>query len=160
MHCPAKRSALTGGSIENPVRKIRAGLTGFPEWAEVLTGWGTKMLDALHTTAELLAVGLDLQKNALTSLMDHGPHLLGPTGEHAFFLRNLQASLQPAVEKRHPYWPKLESLTAIRRKNLLLNILLCLPNQKLHLIKKVKLALALAQSETPPHKESEASACL
>ena len=43
------------------------------------------MLDALHTTAELLAMGLGVGKNALTSLMDHGPHLLGPTGEHASF---------------------------------------------------------------------------
>ena len=38
------------------------------------------MLAALHTTAELLAVGLGLDRDALTSMMDQGPHLLGPTG--------------------------------------------------------------------------------
>lgn len=40
------------------------------------------MLAALHTTAELLAVGLGLSRDALTSLMDQGPHLLGPTGQN------------------------------------------------------------------------------
>ena len=39
------------------------------------------MLAALHTTAELLAIGLGLPSNALTSLMEQGPHLLGPTGD-------------------------------------------------------------------------------
>ena len=71
---------------------MNAGLAGFPDWAEVMTGWGTKMLDALHTTAELLAVGLGLSKDALTSLMHQGPHLLGPTGEQPFALSQTGAA--------------------------------------------------------------------
>lgn len=53
---------------------------GFPEWQDAMDRWGNKMLAALHTTSELLAMGLGLSKDAITSLMDKGPHLLGPTG--------------------------------------------------------------------------------
>lgn len=55
------------------------------------------MLDALHTTAELLAIGLGLEKDALTSLMHQGPHLLGPTGEHMTCRSPALKFLLPAV---------------------------------------------------------------
>jgi len=45
-----------------------------------MDGWGNKLLTALHTALELLAMGLGLPKDAITSLMEQGPHLLGPTG--------------------------------------------------------------------------------
>ena len=43
--------------------------------------WGGKMTDALFTLAEMAAVGFDMPaKDAFTSRMLYGPHLLAPTG--------------------------------------------------------------------------------
>jgi len=53
----------------------------FPEWAEVMTTWGDKMLAAVHTVAQMSAVGFGLPAGAFTERMAHGPHLLAPTGE-------------------------------------------------------------------------------
>ena len=55
-------------------------LPGFPEWPEVMTAWGNKMLEAVHTVAEMAAVGFDLPSSAFTERMAFGPHLLAPTG--------------------------------------------------------------------------------
>ena len=55
-------------------------ITGFPEWPEVMTAWGNKMLEAVHTVAEMAAVGFDLPSCAFTERMAFGPHLLAPTG--------------------------------------------------------------------------------
>lgn len=55
-------------------------VAGFPHWAEVMDTWGHKMLDALHSVAQLAARGLGLPDAALTELMRLGPHLLAPTG--------------------------------------------------------------------------------
>ncbi|DBB09053.1 TPA: hypothetical protein ACH3X3_007676 [Trebouxia sp. C0006] len=52
----------------------------FPEWAEVMTTWGDKMLAAVHTVAQMSAVGFGLPAGAFTERMAHGPHLLAPTG--------------------------------------------------------------------------------
>ena len=49
-----------------------------------MDGWGAKMLAALRTTSELVALGFGLQMDAFTKLMHNGPHLLGPTGKPAF----------------------------------------------------------------------------
>lgn len=59
---------------------ILLALTGFPEWSEVMTAWGDKMLEAVHTVAEMAAVGFGLPSNAFTERMTYGPHLLAPTG--------------------------------------------------------------------------------
>lgn len=50
------------------------------EWAAVMDAWGTKLLDTSRSVAQLLAVGLGLQEDSITSLMDGGAHLLAPTG--------------------------------------------------------------------------------
>lgn len=72
---------------------------GFPEWPEVMDNWGSKMLSTLHTTAQLVAIGLGLPQTALTALMDRGPHLLGPTGDscsrkHMAYLTSLKRNLK------------------------------------------------------------------
>ena len=54
--------------------------TGFPEWPDVMTAWGNKMLEAVHTVAEMAAVGFGLPSDAFTERMAYGPHLLAPTG--------------------------------------------------------------------------------
>jgi len=53
---------------------------GFPDWSKVMNTWGTLILSSIHTVAELAAIGLGLEKDAFTSLMKYGPHLLAPTG--------------------------------------------------------------------------------
>lgn len=57
------------------------GTAGFPEWSEVMDDWGTKMLAAVSTVAEVVACGLGLPADAFTSRMQMGPHLLAPTGK-------------------------------------------------------------------------------
>lgn len=52
----------------------------FPEWREVMDSWGTKMLEAVSTTASILARGFGLEEDAFTQRMHLGPHLLAPTG--------------------------------------------------------------------------------
>jgi isopenicillin N synthase-like dioxygenase len=52
----------------------------FPDWATTMDTWGAKMLGALETSAEMLALGFGLPHGALRELMRHGPHLLAPTG--------------------------------------------------------------------------------
>lgn len=50
------------------------------EWAETLNPWGTRLLDAVMTVAEMLALGLGLPQNAISDKLQYGPHLLAPTG--------------------------------------------------------------------------------
>lgn len=38
------------------------------------------MIGTLEAVARLCALGLDLEEEAITSLMHEGPHLLAPTG--------------------------------------------------------------------------------
>jgi isopenicillin N synthase-like dioxygenase len=51
----------------------------FPNWAAVMDNWGSKLLSAGFTIAEMIAVGFGLPKNTLTDMMNCGPHLLAPT---------------------------------------------------------------------------------
>ncbi|XP_057458318.1 uncharacterized protein LOC130749059 [Lotus japonicus] len=53
---------------------------GFPEWKETMDSWGYKMVAAIEVVAEMAAIGFGLPKDAFTSLMKLGPHLLAPTG--------------------------------------------------------------------------------
>ena len=53
---------------------------GFPEWKETMDLWGFKMVSAIEVVAEMAAIGFGLPKDAFTSLMKQGPHLLAPTG--------------------------------------------------------------------------------
>eukprot|EP01087_Luapelamoeba_hula_P017893 TRINITY_DN5692_c0_g1_i1.p1 TRINITY_DN5692_c0_g1~~TRINITY_DN5692_c0_g1_i1.p1 ORF type:complete len:377 (-),score=64.10 TRINITY_DN5692_c0_g1_i1:46-1128(-) len=52
----------------------------FPEWRQVMDTWGDKMLGAVSTVAQMLAVGFDLPATTFTDKMDCAPHLLAPTG--------------------------------------------------------------------------------
>jgi hypothetical protein len=42
--------------------------------------WGNHMMDAQFVVAEMAAIGFKLQRDAFTSRMLCGPHLLAPTG--------------------------------------------------------------------------------
>ncbi|KAJ4850624.1 hypothetical protein Tsubulata_022194 [Turnera subulata] len=53
---------------------------GFPEWKDTMDSWGCKMIAAIQAVAEMAAIGFGLSKDAFTSLMKQGPHLLAPTG--------------------------------------------------------------------------------
>ncbi|KNA04713.1 hypothetical protein SOVF_197110 [Spinacia oleracea] len=53
---------------------------GFPEWKDTMDSWGLKMISAVNVVAEMAAIGFGLPKDAFTSLMNQGPHLLAPTG--------------------------------------------------------------------------------
>lgn len=52
----------------------------FPNWTTVMDGWGTLMVNAVTDVAAMAAVGLGLQQDAFTSMMQYAPHLLAPTG--------------------------------------------------------------------------------
>jgi hypothetical protein len=54
--------------------------------------WGKKMLATVSTVAEVVASGLGLERDAFTSRMQLGPHLLAPTG--AAFLEAFPCLLQ------------------------------------------------------------------
>lgn len=42
--------------------------------------WGKLLVDGVFTIAEMAAIGLDIEKDAFTSKLRDGPHLLAPTG--------------------------------------------------------------------------------
>lgn len=54
--------------------------TDFPDWEAKMNHWGYKMLDAVHTVAEMAAIGMGLDKDTFTSRLQGGAHLLAPTG--------------------------------------------------------------------------------
>jgi hypothetical protein len=54
--------------------------TEFPEWTQVMDGWGGQMTAALFTLAEMAAEGFGMPADAFTSRLLYGPHLLAPTG--------------------------------------------------------------------------------
>ncbi|EQC35117.1 hypothetical protein SDRG_07351 [Saprolegnia diclina VS20] len=56
--------------------------TAFPEWEATMDMWGEKMLAAVHELVEMAAIGLGLEKDAFQKRMQHGPHLLAPTGSN------------------------------------------------------------------------------
>lgn len=53
---------------------------GFPGWEKKMNTWGTKLNEAVFTVAEMAALGMGTDKNAFTSRMKGGAHLLAPTG--------------------------------------------------------------------------------
>lgn len=50
------------------------------DWAATMDMWGNKMIHAVETVAEMMALGMDLPREAFVSRMKNGPHLLAPTG--------------------------------------------------------------------------------
>jgi len=53
---------------------------GITNWAKVMNSFGNLLLNSIDAVSEMAAIGLGLEKNAFTSLMKYGPHLLAPTG--------------------------------------------------------------------------------
>jgi isopenicillin N synthase-like dioxygenase len=51
----------------------------FPQWGSVMDSWGSKLLAASEAVAELSALGFGLARDAFSSRMARGPHLLAPT---------------------------------------------------------------------------------
>jgi len=52
----------------------------FPLWTEVMNNWGSLLLQAVGTVAEMAAEGFGVPTDTFTKLMKFGPHLLAPTG--------------------------------------------------------------------------------
>ena len=52
----------------------------FVDWQDTMDTWGHLMLDTITTVAEMVALGLGLDKATFTQRMQFGPHLLAPTG--------------------------------------------------------------------------------
>ena len=52
----------------------------FPQWKPTMDTWGALMLGSVTTCAEMAAVGLGLERDSISKLMEFGPHLLAPTG--------------------------------------------------------------------------------
>ncbi|RKO88752.1 hypothetical protein BDK51DRAFT_15361 [Blyttiomyces helicus] len=52
----------------------------FPQWEEVMNGWGGKMHTAVMCLAEMLAIGFGLPQDTFVRMAQYGPHLLAPTG--------------------------------------------------------------------------------
>lgn len=50
------------------------------EWQSTMDGWGEKLLAAVSTVAEMIAIGWGQPRGVFTSRMHLGPHLLAPTG--------------------------------------------------------------------------------
>jgi len=53
---------------------------GFPQWSDIMDKWGSLMLQAIRTVAEMTAVGLELEPKTFLDILEKGPHLLAPTG--------------------------------------------------------------------------------
>lgn len=49
-------------------------------WSSIMTSFGDKMLNTVKTVAEMLAIGLEIDKTSFTQRMRLGAHLLAPTG--------------------------------------------------------------------------------
>ena len=51
----------------------------FPQWSVQMDTWGAALLGAAQGVAELSALGFGLARDAFTSILVGGPHLLAPT---------------------------------------------------------------------------------
>ena len=49
-------------------------------WEKKMNKWGTKMLEAIFTLAEMSALGMGVSRDTFTKRMQGGAHLLAPTG--------------------------------------------------------------------------------
>lgn len=53
--------------------------SAFPQWGVTMDSWGEKLLGAATSAAELAAIGFGMPRDAFSSRMANGPHLLAPT---------------------------------------------------------------------------------
>lgn len=51
----------------------------FPEWGDVMNEWGSTLLGAVKTLAEMTAIGFDMPPKTFVDMMEYGSHLLAPT---------------------------------------------------------------------------------
>ena len=51
----------------------------FPEWEQRMDSWGTHMINACTSAAQMAAVGMGLPENTFSDRMAQGSHLLAPT---------------------------------------------------------------------------------
>ncbi|KAI9291108.1 Clavaminate synthase-like protein [Neoconidiobolus thromboides FSU 785] len=51
-----------------------------PNWEQTMNQWGNLMKGAVSTLSEMIAIGLNLEKDTFTKMGEFGPHLLAPTG--------------------------------------------------------------------------------
>ena len=65
-----------------------------PEFLPVMNTWGEKLLGTAFIVAEMAAVGFGLPKDAFTSMMQFGPHLLAPIQDQATYQKD---SRSPAL---------------------------------------------------------------
>jgi isopenicillin N synthase-like dioxygenase len=72
----------------------------FPHWKETMDGWGGLMLDAVTTCAKMAAVGFGMEENAISDMMEEGPHMLAPTGSD--MSSTSQAGIDNRVRKGGP----------------------------------------------------------
>lgn len=50
------------------------------KWPTMMNTWASCMINAVSTVSEMLALGMGLERDAFTSRMKYGRHLLAPTG--------------------------------------------------------------------------------
>ena len=85
----------------------------FPQWRETMDTWGQLMLQSVTTCAQMAAVGFGLPRDALSSLMELGPHLLAPTGSdlstRSGWRRRLSAAASLYVSALPQQLPKILS---------------------------------------------------
>jgi len=74
------RGRSTGAAEFLELNAPRVAPSGIDGWEQRMDGWGSKMLAAAETVAEMAAIGLGLPRDAFLSRMRNGPHVLAPTG--------------------------------------------------------------------------------
>ena len=52
----------------------------FNHWQDNMNTWGEKLLSVVNKVTNIIELGLDLQTNTLSDLLNGGAHLLAPTG--------------------------------------------------------------------------------
>ena len=53
---------------------------GFPKWVQTLDSFGDRLLKIVEVVTKMIVIGFGLPKNAFTSLMHEGPHVLASSG--------------------------------------------------------------------------------
>ena len=76
---PKERFLWNIGSTEDYPHVIPQGIE---DWEPILNRWGSLLLNATETAAEMIATGLSLPKDVFTKKMKNAPHKLGPTGSN------------------------------------------------------------------------------
>ena len=68
----------TGGDKYKP-RYPNPAPADFPEFTDTMNTWGRHMINGCYTVAQMAAVGMGLEKETFSQMMDGGQHKLAPT---------------------------------------------------------------------------------